>query len=369
MHWGDEAGGRSAKTSSISTAENGAIWEHRLSSECRMSNQVSAPLVFVCGHRKAGTTLLRSLLDGHGQLAVYPNDLALLYAYFPDWVHNHSEPQERRDRLRHILFTDLSDRLQKAGLSHVFPCDVLEKRFFAGLTDKDLGNVSAIISRLLTAFLEVTGRTLANTTSSVLKETSIEIYAGELIGWFPQACFVQIVRDPRDNFAALAAGVEKHYVRLGEDRNRTLASLIHRARYSFHMARHNQALLGRERYHLLRFEDLVAAPEPQMRELSAFLGIDFGPSLLVPTILGQPAMANSYEGKTVFAVSNHNAGRWPERISSEEAQIIEFHLADEMRAFGYEPVFAATEQARAAAEFYKWQNYTYFYSDRFAASS
>jgi len=37
-----------------------------------------------------------------------------------------------------------------------------------------------------------------------------------------------------------------------------------------------------------------------------------------------------------------------------------------MQEFGYEPAFDEVAQARAAAEFYKWQNYAYFYSDRFA---
>jgi hypothetical protein len=46
--------------------------------------------------------------------------------------------------------------------------------------------------------------------------------------------------------------------------------------------------------------------------------------------------------------------------------VIEFHLAAQMEAFGYEPAFDPRARVRAAAEFYKWQNYTYFYSDRFA---
>ncbi len=91
----------------------------------------------------------------------------------------------------------------------------------------------------------------------MLKETSIEIYASEILDWFPQSRFVQILRDPRDNFAALAAGVDKHYGPLGEDRKRTLASLLHRARHGLRMASRNRARLGEERYHLLRYEDLV----------------------------------------------------------------------------------------------------------------
>lgn len=325
-----------------------------------------APLVFVCGHRKAGTTLVRNLLDGHRQLSVYPIDLALLYAYFPDYLHTHADPEERRARLERILFVDLAEQLDKYGAAQALDIEALAQSFFARLTDDDLDNPGAIIARLVEAFLAVTARADATIKANVLKETSIEIYAAEILHWFPQARFVQVLRDPRDNFAALAAGVDKHYGSLGEDRNRTLASLLHRARHGFRMASCNRTLLGEDRYHLLRFEDLVAAPEASMRQLARFLDVDFDPSLLTPTMFGLPVVANSYEGEGSFTVSGRNAGRWRERISAEEAQIIEFHLADEMQEFGYEPAFGAEEQAHAAAEFYKWQNYTYYYSDRFA---
>ena len=39
--------------------------------------------IFLTGHRKSGTTLLKSLIDGHPDINVYPTDLTLLYAYFP----------------------------------------------------------------------------------------------------------------------------------------------------------------------------------------------------------------------------------------------------------------------------------------------
>ena len=324
------------------------------------------PLVFICGHRKAGTTLLRNLLDGHEQLLVYPTDLALLYAYFPAYLRDHVGADERRTRLKRILFVDLAEQLGKYGAARVLDSEALEQRFFAELGEDELGDPAAIIATLVRAYLAASGRPVASVKAQVLKETSIEIYANEILDWFPQSRFVQILRDPRDNFAALAAGVDKHYAPLGEDRKRTLASLLHRARHGFRMASRNRARLGEERYHLLRYEDLVSAPETRMQHLAGFLGIDFDPSLLTPTMLGLPVAGNSYEGEGTLAVSGRNAGRWRERIQPEEAQIIEFHLADEMQEFGYEPAFGAEEQASAAAEFYKWQNYTYYYSDRFA---
>ncbi len=318
------------------------------------------PLVFLCGHRKSGTTLLANLLDDHPQLAVYPIDLALLYAYFPDYVSSHVEPTERRARLRQILFDDLRRRVDAGSLD----VDALEQRYLADLPEAAMARPDALIARLMAAYRAVTGETAKR--YGVFKETSIEIYAAEIMGWFPDAHFIHLVRDPRDNFAALAAGVESHYGRMGEDHNRTLASLLNRVRTGFRMGRINRAEIGQDRYLILRFEELATAPEPTMRTVADFLGIEFTPSLLSPTTRGQPTGGNAFDGVRTFEVNSRNVERWRERISPQDAQVIEFHLADEMAEYGYNPVFGEIEQARAAAEFYKWQNYAYFYSDRFA---
>lgn len=325
-----------------------------------MTSPAHSPLAFVCGHRKSGTTLLANLLDGHPQLSVYPIDLALLYAYFPAFMRAHGDACGRRNRLRQVLFDDLRRRVDPPG----FDIDALERAFFAGLSEKDFGRVDALIARLMSVFQNVTGS--SGTRWGVFKETSIEIYAAEIVTWFPDARFIHLVRDPRDNFAALAAGVDGYYSRLGEDHNRTLASLLNRVRTGFRMARTNRAQFGADRYLILRFEDLAAAPDVSMQSVARFLEIDFKPSLLAPTMLGRPAGGNAFDGVASFEVNARNVGRWRERISPEDAQVIEFHLAEDMAAFGYQPGYDDRAQARAAGEFYKWQNYAYFYSDRFA---
>lgn len=325
-----------------------------------MSGPDNLPLVFVCGHRKSGTTLLANLLDGHRKLAVYPIDLALLYAYFPEFIRVHHDPGELRARLALVLFADLRRRVD----ARLLDVDTLEREFFDGLPDDVLGRPDVLIARLMTAFHKVSGGEAKRW--GVFKETSIEIYAREILGWFPDARFIHLVRDPRDNFAALATGVDNYYSRLGEDHNRTLASLLNRIEIGFRMAQENKEQFGAGRYHVLRFEDLTAAPERSMQAIADFLGIAPEAALLAPTMLGHPSGGNAFDGVAAFDVNARNVGRWRDRIAPEDAQVIEFHLAREMQAFGYEPVFDHCARARAAAEFYKWQNYTYFYSDRFA---
>ena len=39
--------------------------------------------IFICGHRKSGTTMLTSLFDDHDDLLVYPSDSMFFYKVFP----------------------------------------------------------------------------------------------------------------------------------------------------------------------------------------------------------------------------------------------------------------------------------------------
>lgn len=54
-------------------------------------------LLFICGHRKSGTTLLNHLLDSHPSLAVYPHDISFLYGYFPVHIKDRSFTKKRTD--------------------------------------------------------------------------------------------------------------------------------------------------------------------------------------------------------------------------------------------------------------------------------
>jgi len=199
----------------------------------------------------------------------------------------------------------------------------------------------------------------------LIKETSIEIYAREIFEWFPNARFLHLVRDPRDNFAALKAGVATYYAEMGEDEKQTLASLIYRTRLGLEMGKVNASRYGLEAYRFVNFNQLVKNVDLIMEELSAFLGIEFTDSLFKPTRLGQPFRGNNFDGNKFSQVSNKNVDRWKERISEDEAQIIEFHLGPLMIEFDYTLSFSREECSDMAADFYKWENYKYFYSDRF----
>ena len=80
----------------------------------------------------------------------------------------------------------------------------------------------------------------------VEKTTSSEFYVAEIIKWFPNAKFIHIIRDPRDNFASLKSGWEKRYKTQEDNLKDLLQSLLDRGGMGMKLALNNQKMLGKK---------------------------------------------------------------------------------------------------------------------------
>lgn len=321
---------------------------------------IEPPILFLCGHRKGGTTMLNNLFDGHSQLSVYPVDINLLYGYFPKFNQSGASEQDLLKRIQAVVFKDIAKLPQLAG---IVDFKKLEANFLTNMEGCSFSDMSAVLPALLNGYADLNASTEHQ--YLVAKETSIELYAKEIAGWLPNCRFIHLIRDPRDNFAAIKAGITKKYASYGDSEISLMFSVIVRNLWGIKMARVNQKLLGNERYRILRFEDLVAAPESTMREISTWLGIAYEESMLQPSICGRPTGGNSFENKTFSGISSEHVGKWKERISDEEAAMIEFAFSDEMAAYGYAAESDDNVVADSVSAFYKSINYKYFYFDRF----
>ncbi len=318
-------------------------------------------LIFLTGHRKCGTTMFHRLFDGHPALNSYPVDLTVLYAYFPHFISGDAPDAELWERLDKVIFLTLERELSSHGIT--VDTGVLRTAFRDRLSNGDLRDPCRIIDAMLGCWID--HLKLDPSKPIVVKETSADIYSQEISEWFPGTKFIQVVRDPRDNYAALKAGVANYYSKMGETELTTLASLNFRALTDMRMATDNPAIIGEDFFKVVRFEDLVKDTEHQMREICGYLGIAFDSCLLNPTFMGAPTSGNNHDGNKMAGVSDRNIQRWKSRISAEEAMVIEFAFSGMMERFGYLPEFPVKDSSRAFAEFYKWSNYRYFHHDPF----
>jgi hypothetical protein len=288
-------------------------------------------------------------------------DLSILYAYFPCYSRDLDET-ELGPRLLSVL------RQSAAFLDAQNPDAFAERQQFlalieAGLGDIDLRDKTEVITHLYRCWSEARGAPLY-ASPFLFKETSQSVFFDELKQRFPRLRMIAIVRDPRDNFAAIHSGIDTYYATLGEDRIAALASHINRARMDLLAARLN-ARRYPDAFHVLRFEDLVENPEASMREVARFLDIDFDTNMLAPRVGGLAYQGNSYSTARLDGISCDHVGAWRQRIPESAAQVIEYWLADAMQDWGYQPEFDAGESQQAFAEFYAAYNGRYFYNDRF----
>ena len=67
------------------------------------SNSKQNP-VFLCGHRKTGTTLLLNLLDSHPDLSVYPADSGFFFKYYPLCeIENYDDEKKINEMIKTVI--------------------------------------------------------------------------------------------------------------------------------------------------------------------------------------------------------------------------------------------------------------------------
>jgi len=317
--------------------------------------------VFIGGHRKCGTTLLLNLFDSHSQLCVYPHDVCTLYAYYPIFNGNSYSNEQRRERLNKVIFDYFAERTWSDRLNF----DKMQTAFWEKISTAELNDIGRILDTQIESFKSAIKIDSDNIRAEVIKETSIEIYAAFLLTHFKNSKFIHLLRDPRDNYAALKAGINKRYKNFSDDENTILSSLVHRYGLGMRLAELNQKRFGKDRYKIVRHEDVTTNTKNTVMSICNFLNINYHPSLLQPTVLGKPTRGNNFENIEMASVSTVNVGRWKARITEKEAKIIEFYFKDLMVKYGYECEYSINEQIDAATDFYKWANYKYYYFDHF----
>ncbi|MCF6330696.1 MAG: sulfotransferase [Sulfurimonas sp.] len=323
--------------------------------------------VFICGHRKTGTTMLISLFDNAEDAVVYPDDSSFFYMYYPRYEGDLYSKEEKLKRLDDILNVFLKDLINEFKIDKTQKQQFFEKhkKFYTAIKDEIILSDDLSIKYILKVVMKNIHKYFyLNKKPKVWfeKTTSTEIYALDLIKMFPNAKFIHLIRDPRDNWASLKSGWDEKYKKYNDEQKRLLQSLIERGKLGLEFAKNNREILGEKCYKVVKFEDLTADPEKTMKELADFAGIKYSENLLHPTRFGVSWGGNNFEGAKFKKPSSENANRWRERIAEEEAQIIEYHFEDIMNYFDYKLVFSKEQRVEAAKEHYKWFNFSTPYS-------
>jgi hypothetical protein len=163
-------------------------------------------------------------------------------------------------------------------------------------------------------------------------------YADTLLGWFPSAKIIHMMRDPRGIFVSefrrrqkeaqsfpykqlkRVPGLMKFYILL----QTTLTWAASARNASENLAKYP------ERYTVQRFEDLVRKPEEQVPALCAYLGVPFQQKMLE-----QEVVSMGFQEKQ----SGFDAGaadRWKKYIDPFVKRWFHFWFGRQLRSYGYD---------------------------------
>lgn len=315
------------------------------------------------GHRKSGTTLLHKLFDSHHELNVYPIDLTVLYAYYPCWTTTKYNDFECKERLTQVITKTLSPIIEsKNNRSEKPDINKFLKILFEIKELKELKSPAGLIKGIGEAYCR--WLELDSSKPFLFKETSQTVNLAGMISEGLDVACVQIIRDPRDNYAAIKDGVKNYYSKYGENDFASLASVLNRAKMDLELATECRTFF-KDRFTAIRFEDLIEQPKQTMLNISSFLKLNWSATLLEPTVLGEKFNSNTYGNEKIYGISKKNVGRWRDRISYDECAVIEAWMKTAMLDWGYQLVTSHFERLSALERFYAKYNCKYFYKDVF----
>jgi len=217
---------------------------------------VDAQPVFLVGLPRSGTTLLTAMLGAHPAFACgpetaffmrLPRDTSKLVdpAHWPDRAVEHLASNQRRG----VPFYELY------GLDRA--------QVHAALAQRE-PSVGAMLESVISTYAFVAGKP-----RWAEKSPRHILFLPRLRSAFPEAPVVRIVRDPRD--------VALSVMRAPFGGSSLIVNLYECARLS---ARTEPIIERDRRLMTLRFEDLVADPEPELRRLCDFVGEPFDARML-----------------------------------------------------------------------------------------
>jgi hypothetical protein len=277
--------------------------------------------IFILGAHKSGSSLLRSLFDGHPDLFVLPFETHVFHMLGYPVEYGYQRTRER-DRSA-VAFTERcraaihhqntqEDRYADAINKGLFD----EQRFSENMAMPDASDEAVRIEQFFkaihAAYLPEQGKSFRRV---VEKSVTHAEHAPRLQEMFPDAVFIHIVRNPYANWVAL-----RRYKSVGFGAP-LISKMLRTFSVTYKALARNRELMPN--YHVIRYEDLVTETQNVMRMLCQLTGLSYNPCLLQPTKAGSGWGGNSTSDRQFSGIDASTLDDWKKHLQSPDVYLVE----------------------------------------------
>ncbi|HEX7413507.1 MAG TPA: sulfotransferase [Bacteroidia bacterium] len=287
------------------------------------------PFLFIVGRARSGTTLLQTMLDANPHVMLPFESRLIIFLkkkYFPVKIFTAKLADEfindlYKEREFRRSWNVNRDELQKA--IHSFP---LHKLSF--------GVLCKLVYLSYPSPFEKTNLLLIGD-----KKPTYSKFIKELREVFPQAKFIHLIRDYRDNILSNREAFTLKNISILAHNWNDFNSCIDQVK-----AQH------KELFYTLRYEDLVALPERYSKEICAFVGIPFYPEMLnTHTKVNEVYDKTTEEGIIKQAIIKVHANllnpintrqidKWKQQLSQDEIALADYICGRYAQQYKYQSV-------------------------------
>jgi hypothetical protein len=287
-----------------------------------------APPVIILGVSRSGTTLLRVMLDRNSQLAI--PDESFFVPLLADRHLRRVDADEFLDDVRRLK------TVEEWGV----PLDKLRTRLRADMP------IAEAIAAIYDVYAEEQGKPRwGDKTPMYMRHLLL------LRRVFPAAQYVHLIRDGRDaavSFLSMPEGIA--FETWGHPRKPAGFAALWRSEVA--RARRFGRRLGAQRYLEVRYEDLVAEPEPFLQRICTFTGLPYEQAMLDH---GGSASEEKAHQQSLKRAVTPGLRDWRSQMSPSDVGAFEAVAGDLLSELGYETSSGPDVRGRLRRTSYRTQ--------------
>jgi hypothetical protein len=301
------------------------------------------PVTFLICAGRSGGGFLQSILDSHPEIVMLPMELKFhqfwqLYcdgkSLDPESMVNIWTTKTKISRLKTGVLYGHED-----GSNSYSNCNFDDfKKLFLEILKRDGTSRINVFFGLHEAYARSIGQN-QQLIKMIIEFTASPITLLTITKDFPDAKFIEIVRDPRANYLSS----KNEHIRLNGNLVRKsnggysslLIHILDGLYTQYRCIRNSPVSVNQEKWLVVRHEEMHLKNEFIVQKIAKWLGISILPCLYESTIGGHHWTGNSSTGKPVSGVSPDIVTRWMSEMDAGEKEMVEMLFSTEINHYFY----------------------------------